>query len=65
MLMDDVDAAEIVTFEYVTVTTKSGKRKTRKITVALEPPPRASHDSVDGKRSLLSSILPRVSLSLP
>jgi len=68
MLMDeDVDAAEIITFEYITVTTKSGKRKTRKVTVALDLPPRASHGSVDVKRSLLvkRSLSPRVTLSLP
>ena len=54
ILDEDVDAAEIVTFEEVTVTRKDGTTKTRKVTVPLfeaQPtpmaPPVTSEESID------------------
>ena len=56
ILDEDVDAAEIVTFEEVTVTRKDGTTKTRKVTVPLfkaQPtpmaPPVTSEESIDAR----------------
>jgi hypothetical protein len=55
LLEDDVDAAEVVTFKNVTVTTKSGEKKTRRVKVALfEPAKSAQMPQAMEKRSLLS-----------